>query len=167
MDIDTLKTKISNWIQKYKFVLLIIGIGLVLMLIPGKQEIPEEQSVFPAAKEEQCNPQDELAEILSHFAGAGAVRVYLSVASGEETLYQTDNQTSVTGESSSVQAETVILSGESGQTGLIRQENPPVYMGALILCQGADSPQIQLAIVDAVSKVTGLGADKIAVLKMK
>jgi len=40
-------------------------------------------------------------------------------------------------------------------------------MGAVIVCQGADDPQVRLSIVDAVSKVTGLGSDKISVLKMK
>jgi stage III sporulation protein AG len=36
-----------------------------------------------------------------------------------------------------------------------------------VVCQGADDPVVKLLIVDAVSKVTGLGADKISVMKMK
>jgi stage III sporulation protein AG len=40
-------------------------------------------------------------------------------------------------------------------------------MGAIVLCQGADVPSVRLAIVDAVSKVTGLVANQISVLKMK
>ena len=53
------------------------------------------------------------------------------------------------------------------QSGLIRQIIPEKYQGAVILCQGADDPIIRLAIVDAVSKATGLGANKISVLKLK
>jgi hypothetical protein len=56
---------------------------------------------------------------------------------------------------------------DRNQTGLIHQKNPPVYRGAVVLTQGADDPAVKLAIVDAVGKATGLGADKIAVLKMK
>jgi stage III sporulation protein AG len=40
-------------------------------------------------------------------------------------------------------------------------------MGAIVVCQGGDQPTVRLAILDAVSKVTGLGADKISILKMK
>jgi hypothetical protein len=42
-----------------------------------------------------------------------------------------------------------------------------VYQGAVVLCQGAADAAVRLAVVEAVSKATGLGADKICVLKMK
>lgn len=35
-----------------------------------------------------------------------------------------------------------------------------------MVCQGADNAAVRLAIVEAVSKVTGLGANRISVLKM-
>ena len=53
------------------------------------------------------------------------------------------------------------------QTGLVQQVNPPTYLGAVIVCQGADSASVRLAIVEAVGSVTGLSTDKITVLKMK
>jgi hypothetical protein len=40
-------------------------------------------------------------------------------------------------------------------------------MGAIVVCQGADSPSVKLAITQAVAKITGLGTDEICVLKMK
>jgi stage III sporulation protein AG len=43
----------------------------------------------------------------------------------------------------------------------------PQYLGAIVVCQGADRSDVRLAIVEAVSALTGLGADKISVLKMK
>ena len=56
---------------------------------------------------------------------------------------------------------------DRNETGLVHQINPPVYLGAVVLAQGADNPVVKLSIVEAVSKVTGLGADKISVLKMQ
>ncbi len=38
--------------------------------------------------------------------------------------------------------------------------------GAAIVCDGADSAQVRLAIVQAVSAYTGLGSDRITVLAM-
>ena len=50
---------------------------------------------------------------------------------------------------------------------MVRQILSPEYLGAVVVCQGANDVQVRLAVVEAVSKVTGLGADKISVLKMK
>ena len=38
--------------------------------------------------------------------------------------------------------------------------------GAAVVCQGADSGSVRLAVVEAVRCYTGLGADKIAIYKM-
>ena len=53
------------------------------------------------------------------------------------------------------------------ETGLIKQVNPPKYLGALIVCQGADDPSVRLAVSQAVASVTGISTDRISVLKMK
>ena len=43
----------------------------------------------------------------------------------------------------------------------------PVYQGAVVVCEGAERAAVRLAIVEAVSSLTGLGSDKISVIKMK
>ena len=50
---------------------------------------------------------------------------------------------------------------------MVRTIVPPVYLGAIIVCQGGDSPAVRLAVVEAVSNVTGIGSDRITVEKMK
>ena len=47
------------------------------------------------------------------------------------------------------------------------QVNPARFLGAVVVCQGADDPQVRLQVIDAVSKATGLRSNCIAVLKMK
>ena len=82
----------------------------------------------------------------------------LTEASGEEIIYQTDGE----------RADTVLVTDESRrEQGLVRTRQPPVYRGAIVVCTGADSAAVRLAIVEAVANVTGLGADKITVLKME
>ena len=73
------------------------------------------------------------------------------------------------GESGSgIRSNTVtITDSERSQSGLVKQVNPPTYLGAVVICQGADDPEVRLSVVNAVSKATGLGANKISVLKMK
>ena len=64
--------------------------------------------------------------------------------------------------------ETVLVSDSTrNQSGLIRKVIPPVFMGAVIVCQGGDQPTIKLAVTQAVANATGLKTDRISVLKMK
>ena len=39
--------------------------------------------------------------------------------------------------------------------------------GAVVVCQGADQPAVRLDVTNAVAAYTGLGSDKISVIKMK
>ncbi len=169
MEISTLKKNVIGYLQKYKYAVLIFLIGIVLMAMPKLdilKSVTEETLPVTAAKPETMDAS--LASILSRIEGVGKVEVLLTVAAGEETVYQTDNQTSDGESGCTIRTETVIVTdSQRNQSGLICQVNPVRYQGAIIVCQGADSPAVQLAVTEAVRKVTGLGTDKISVLKMK
>lgn len=167
MDWVGFQKKALDTVKRYRYAILVLVLGLALMLIPGQAKDPQSQTVVPTEQQEKPEISQSLAQILSQIQGAGKVEVMLTVASGEKTVYQTDEEVSG-GENVSTRIETVIVTGtDRGQSGLIQQVNPPTYLGAIVVCQGADRPAVRLAIVEAVSKVTGLGADKISVLKMK
>lgn len=122
-----------------------------------------------AAMETAADSMEErLAEILSQVAGAGKVQVLLTEATGAQTFYQENKDSAEGNQNKSTRTDTVILSDSSrGQTGLVSQINPPTYLGAIVLCQGADQSAVRLAITEAVANATGLGYHKISVLKMK
>ncbi len=169
MEMKPIKDKLIALIKKYRYAVLIVLIGLGMMMIPSHSKL-EHKIEQPENTEqtETVSVSEELSQILSQVDGAGDVKVLLTVETGEEILYQTDEDVSVNSESSSTRVNTVVITGtDRDEYGLIRQTNPPVYKGAIVVCQGADDPKIQLAIVDAVANVTGLGADRISVLKMK
>lgn len=153
-------------LEKYKYALAVVLIGVLLLLLPSQkteEETEQTQSVAGTESLEQM-----LENTLSQIDGAGDVQVLLTRQTGEETLYQTDTDQSTDSESSSQQSQTVIISDQNrNETGLVRRTDPPRYLGALIVCQGADSARVRLAIVEAVSCVTGLSSNQISVLKMK
>ena len=100
-------------------------------------------------------------------SGAGKVSVLLTQSAGEETVYQIDEEVSGSGSDNS-RRQTVLVSGTGREeTGLIRQVRAPTYLGAVVVCQGADNASVRLAVVEAVKSATGLTADRISVLKMK
>lgn len=162
MDTAALKERGMVFFRKYRFVLLVLLAGLLLMMLPEPGESDQPASVSQELPRETV--QEALEGILCRIKGAGKVEVLLTEYKGSETLYQTDMQQS----GDSLREDTVLHSGaDREEQGLVRQINPPVYQGALIVCQGGDSPSIRLAIVEAVMVVTGLSSDRITVLKMK
>lgn len=164
--IDIVK-KAKEQLGKYKYVLLILCIGILLMSLPDGTETPvQQEQVLP--QDEQETQAEKLEEILSQISGVGKVKVLLTEAAGEEMVYQTNEDRSNSGESESIRIETVIITdSDKDERGLIRTVVPPVYLGAIIVCQGGDSPAVKLSIVQAVSSVTGISSERITVLKMK
>ena len=164
MDWAALRSRGTELAKKYRYVLLVVLAGLFLMALPdGRKGAAEPEEPAPQTETRQ-DLQAELEEILGKIQGAGKVQVLLSQREGERTVYQTDEDSKDSG----LRSDTVLLNGaDRSQTGLVRQVNPPTYLGAVIVCQGADSAAVRLAIAQAVSSVTGLATNKITVLKMK
>ena len=170
MELKRFTDKLQGLAVKYRYALLVLIIGLVLLMIPGKstqtnKKTTTETDTLPNQIE---FTQKALADILQNVQGAGKVEVLLSTATGEETVYQTDSDSTTNGDGSSAKIQTVIVTdSQRSEAGLIRQVNPPSYLGAIVVCQGADNPTVRLAITQAVARATGLGADAICVLKMQ
>ena len=160
MDMESGRQRPIAALQKYRYVLLIVLIGVFLMLIPQPREeppvsVPEEQTAQP-------DLETELALILSRISGVGKAAVLLTEASGSDTVYQTD-----TAQNRGNQDTVIVTDENREEKGLVKQVLPPVYRGAVVVCQGADSASVRLNVVAAVKSVTGLSADRITVLKMK
>lgn len=154
--------QIKDIFDKYKYVALVLLLGIFLMVFPCPKESRQSDQDLNVKPETDIISQ--LEDILSKTEGVGKVNVLVTEAIGAETIYQTDEDR----RSDSVQLETVIISGvDRGEYGLVRQENPPTYRGALIVCEGADRPSVRLAVIEAVSSITGIPSDRITVLKMK
>lgn len=165
MDMNVIRGKTSEFLKKYRYVILVIVVGIVLMSIPDKKE-ERDETVPDANTVSWTDRTEELTQILSQIQGAGKVKVLLTLSAGEKTVYQTDSDSGSA--SGAVRHETVIVTdGNRAQHGLVQQIRYPEYRGAVVVCQGADQPAVKLAIVEAVSNATGLGTDKISVLKMK
>lgn len=159
--------ELSAQIVKYKYPIIVLVIGLLLMTIPSFQSRDKPESTVQVAEESQTL-EAHISNVLSMVDGAGQVEVLLTKAKGEETIYQTDVNDTTGSESGSTNVKTVtVTDSQRDQSGLVRQVIPATYQGAIIVCQGADIPTVKYAIVDSVSKITGLGVNQISVLKMK
>lgn len=148
-------------LKKYRILLVVFLVGILLLSLPMKTSSQEAADPSPM-QEAKDQTEDRLSRILTKIHGAGEVDVLLTEEAGALTCYQVD--TTAEGQ----RQDTVIVTGaDRSQQGLIQQTRSPEYRGAVVVCQGADDPKVRLAIVEAVSQATGLGADRISVLKMK
>lgn len=154
-------SRIREFITRYQSVFLVLLAGILLMMIPSpKKSNPPPAETVPDTTQNLPLLQEQLAEILSQMEGAGRVKVLLTTASGERTIYQTDSTASG--------SSTVIVTDSSrNQVGVVTQVEGPQYLGAIVVCQGADRPSIRLTLTQAVSNATGLSFDRISILKMK
>lgn len=165
MDWLAISRNAKHTVRKYRYVVLALVVGLFLMLVPQQQSQPVPQ---PTPMQPKQDLQTSLEAILCQLEGAGRVKVLLTQAAGERNVYQTDESSDTSQSGSSVRRDTVIIT-DSGRTesGLLQQTIAPVYLGAVVLCQGADRATVRLAIIEAVSSATGLASTNISVLKMK
>lgn len=167
MDISKMKNSIQKFMQKYKIVIIILCIGLVLIMLPTEsaKDIKTDTTIQPEAAHISTS---ELKSILSRIRGAGRVEVMLTVETTNQTEYQTDTDRTGTNQDSSGRITTVTVTDEErNENGLVRRVYAPTYRGAIVVCDGADDPSVQLAVINAVCNLTGLRTDQISVLKME
>ena len=114
MDLKLIKQRLIATAGKYRYMILLVIAGILLLLLPTSGRSEKIQSE-PCAVSTVDAPdmRKELELILSQIDGAGEVRVLLSMASGEETIYQTDTDESANGESLHTQTDTVIITNDS------------------------------------------------------
>ena len=155
-------------LNQYKYVLIVIAAGILLLLWPtgDSRQKREGAAQEPVLEDFDLEAMEEkLSRTLSQVEGAGQVTVVLTLRSGVEQVPLTDRSTSTGERGSSVEEKTVVINTGSGQQAAIRVERCPAFQGAVVVCPGGDRAEVRLLLTQAVSSLTGLGADKITVCK--
>ena len=147
---------------------LVILAGVLLLLLPGRKEMPvQEETADPCVLPDAAELERELSALLSQVDGAGRVEVLLAPAAGQSRVLAENRQSRAQGDASETETETVVLSSDDGgEEPVTLQLFAEQYRGAVIVAEGGGDPSVALALTRAVSAATGLGADKITVMKM-
>ena len=169
--LSQLRGQAAQLLRKYRIPLLVFLLGIALALVPGKTEKTDAPQTTTAAADTAFDlsaTQRQLEALLSAIDGAGRVRLMLTLSSGEQIIYQTDSRTVTASGSTTQEKQTVFRqSGGSEKEPAVQSVVYPQYQGALVVCDGAERASVRLAVTQAVSSLTGLGSNKIAVVKMK
>lgn len=160
--------RIKDVAQKYKYVLLVALAGVILLLWPtggGKGEIPPQAVPESEADLFQLSSLERrMEQALSQVEGVGEVSVVLTLKETPRQVVAQDGSAAEGNGETRRELTTVLASGGTGvQQPVVLQQLSPAYQGALVVAQGGGDPQVRLAICQAVSALTGLGADRISV----
>lgn len=162
---DGLK-KFTKLLKKNQYVLIVLIVGLIILLLPsgnsdrdsGTGDSVDTTQTGSALEFSIEGQEEKMARALSEIEGAGNVTVVL-------TLKTTMEQEVAVDEDGSGGRETVTVSTGSGtESPVTVKYYYPEYRGALIVAEGAGNSKVKLEITEAVSALTGLGADKISVI---
>ena len=169
--LSQLRGQAAQLLRKYRIPLLVFLLGVVLALVPGRTKKAEAQQLTTETADtvfDLSAVQKQMEALLSAIDGAGRVRLMLTLSSGERVVYQTDSRTVTASGSTTQETETVFRQSDgSEKEPTVQSVVYPQYQGALVICDGAERASVRLAVIQAVSSLTGLGSNKIAVVKMK
>lgn len=167
VDVRAWGGKLAAFLGQYKYVFLVILVGVGLLLLPNFGGAGGEASTGTASKETTAEfdlaaMEHKLADALSEIEGAGRVTVVLTLKSSARQVLARDESLSERENS----ATTVVVSRGGGvQDAVVLQQVYPQYQGALIICPGGGEAAVKLKITEAVAAVTGLGPARISVCK--
>ena len=165
--------RLMELLEKYKFVLLVLLAGILLLLLPtfeggygtggsGRTDPPSELAFDLEGLEKK------LSDTLSEVEGAGEVSVVLTVkASTRQVLAQDITSSQKEGAVDEGRTTVVVSKGSGREEAVPLQQIYPQFQGALVVCPGGSDPEVRLKLVEAVSALTGLGSDKISICKGK
>ncbi len=168
--------KVKRFFSRYKaaVILLALGLALVLLARAGKSPAPEQPAEAPREPEFSLAAEEKrFAAALERIDGAGEVEVVLTLKSGvsrtlaenESSSYESAKEQGDTRLESKKEA-VLTSSGGSERSPVTLSYSYPEYQGALVVCRGAGEAYVRLAVTQAMSALTGLGTDKISVVKM-
>ncbi|MBE6991890.1 MAG: stage III sporulation protein AG [Ruminococcaceae bacterium] len=158
-DVKEKINKAIGFFEKYKLALIVLVIGLVLISFPTTKKTEEKAIVTETEQMPEDQLEEKLQRVLQQIDGAGRVEVVLTVKESQQKILASDETES--------ESRTVTVQSSDGTETVTVKSLYPVYRGALVVCDGADDQKVKLDIVTSVAALTGLGTDKITVVKMK
>ena len=165
------KEKLISYVKNYKYVALVVLAGVVLMLLPsgkGEQQTVSDQPVNVSEAYSLAETEKRLEQLLGRIRGVGQVQVMLTLKSGSSLQLAENRSTSLRDTENRQDRDVVTLNRGSGyEDVVVTEQTYPVYQGAVVVCQGAGDSSVNLAVIQAVSVLTGLGSDKITVVQWK
>ena len=147
---------------------LLLALGLAGMLLLALSEwLPQKPASAAAPSAAQATAADadyaarleaRLAALLSRVEGVGQVRVMVTLAAGEQTVYARNTQSAADGS----HTENYVVLGDGALTQSVES---PTVQGVAVVCAGGGSSAVAARVTEIVAVLTDVGASHISVSK--
>lgn len=140
----------------------LLALGVLLLVLPKSSRV---KSADPAPVFQLEAEEKRLEQALSRIEGVGQVTVLLTLEASAEQEYARDTEENrESGADGGLSSEGVSRVTEMDSAPLTVRYLYPRYRGALVVIQGGGSAA-KLAVTQAVVALTGLGSDRVTVVK--
>ena len=154
--------------------LIIIGglIGIALIFLSsyfptgsGGSGSAEETLDKISAQEYTSQLEENLIQIISHIDGAGEAKVMITLETGVETKYATQEKSSTESGTSEVSYITV-RDANGSERALAVTEVQPTVKGVVVVCPGGEEPVVQQRIISAVTTALDISSKRVFVTRL-
>ena len=156
--------------RRFRYPALILALGTILLLLPtgGREAVAEHtEAAGPSGTGgfdlDKFTRDTEM--LLSEIQGAGPVRILLTLEDDGRREYLMERKEARGQDTEQIETGAVLHRRSGDDLPVAVTESLPGFRGAVAVCPGGDSPGVALAIKEALSDLTGLGMDRITVLK--
>ena len=159
-----------------------VGIGLLLLseLFPASQPDSQPTQQVPTGTEYAQALEDRLGEMIASMEGTGRVKVMVTLESGVEYVYASEEKTSTdteqvfaaTGDTQTNRSKGdtensyILVDGSGGKEALLQKQLEPRVQGVVVVCDGANSTVVQERVISAVTTALGISSNDVCVVEM-
>lgn len=182
---NEMRTRLTNLLRdskKRSGIIIAMAAMAVLLILCSDLSCQAENSMpetSATSEDYAAELEQKLIDIISSVEGAGETRVLVTLQSGKEYIYASEDSTS-TDSSASVdssgrqssderqdrQSSHIIIDTDQGEQALIRTELMPAINGVVVVCQGADDPSVAERIMAVVTTALGISSKRVCITQL-
>lgn len=166
---DHFSGKIGRFIRKNKWLILLVGAGILLLLLTSG--LTQKPAQTTKNEEDFCREYTEdlearLGKIVCRIADVKECSVMVTLKSGMEYQYATDANRSSSGEAKAQSEEkvTVVSDKEKGEKAVIVTEYYPQIGGVTVICSAPKTAALTLELKNAVATALGIDSGKVCII---
>ena len=153
--------------KKKSLLLIVIGVIGIAMIVFGSTQEKENKNLTEISEKNNetleyiTQIENKIGNITEQITGSSHVRVIVSVASGSEFLYISNEEIK---ENFSSKEYVTMRTDDGADLPILLKEIYPEIVGISVACKGGDSPEVQAKLIRVISTTYGLSSNRICIV---
>ena len=183
MNLTAAGKRAAGWLKAQDRTHLLVAAGLLLILLillsecaptDSSEKTQQPQELTTAQYAEQL--EQRLETLIAEVDGAGRTRVMVTLRSGVEYVYASEDRSSVdttqssgsggqqsSGSREDSESSYIIVEDKDGKHALVRTELEPTVSGVVVLCEGAGSDEVRERVENVVTTALNISSRRVCI----